>query len=90
LSLPSVRRSSRARLQLRHVGLDPAERLHQFLVLGPRSCFTKRDATAAVRSDRKPIPTNIKTIPINRPCTVVGFALTLRGHRALARRYPRY
>jgi hypothetical protein len=33
----------------------------------PRSCFTNRDATAAVRRDRKPMPTNISTSAISLP-----------------------
>jgi hypothetical protein len=52
--------SAEARLQLGHVGLDPAERLHDL-------ADTNFEATVAVRSERKPIPTNISTIPISRP-----------------------
>ena len=42
------------------------------LCSSPRSSLTKRDATEAVSRERKPMPTNISTIPMIRPWTVVG------------------
>ena len=65
-------RKADVRLQLGHLGLDPLQGLHHLVMFTPSLLLDVRDATDAMRSERKPRPTNISAIPMIRPLTVVG------------------
>lgn len=67
-------RTENVLLEVGQVTFEPSQRRQDLSVSSPRSVFTKREAIAAVSTDRKPIPKTITTMATIRPWTLVGYA----------------